>query len=130
MQFCKNSLNWIAPSTVGEKVTVTAAVQYKEEMMWRFVGTKNDFKLVNKKGEFAYFDGTNESGSLKTSASDGDTDAYKFSLVVSAGAYAQAWEIKPTVVTSTTYPHLNMYQGANEGTSISVWSAADGGNPM
>ena len=130
MQFCKNSLNWIAPSTVGEKVTVTAAVQYKEEMMWRFVGTKNDFKLVNKKGEFAYFDGTNESGFLKTSASDGDTDAYKFSLVVSKGSYAQAWEIKPTVVTSTTYPHLNMYQGANEGTSISVWSAADGGNPM
>ena len=130
MQFCKNSLNWIAPSTVGEKVTVTAAVQYKEEMMWRFVGTKNDFKLVNKKGEFAYFDGTNESGFLKTSASDGDTDAYKFSLVVSKGSYAQAWEIKPTVVTSTTYPHLNMYQGAKEGTSISVWSAADGGNPM
>ena len=130
MQFCKNSLNWIAPSTVGEKVTVTAAVQYKEEMMWRFIGDKNSFKLVNKKGEYAYFDGTDENGSLKTSASDGDTDAYKFSLVVSKGSYAQAWEIKPTVVTSTTYPHLNMYQGANEGTSISVWSAADGGNPM
>lgn len=130
MQFCKNSLNWIAPSTVGEKVTVTAAVQYKEEMMWRFVGTKNDFKLMNKKGEYAFFDGTDENGSLKTSASDGDTDAYKFSLVVSKGSYAQAWEIKPTVVTSTDHPHLNMYQGATEGHSIAVWTAADGGNPM
>ncbi|MDD7524215.1 MAG: glycoside hydrolase family 95 protein, partial [Alloprevotella sp.] len=130
MQFCNGSFNWIAPSTVGEKVTVTAAVQYKEEMMWRFIGNKNSFKLVNKKGEYAYFDGTDENGSLKTSASDGNTDAYKFSLVVSKGSYAQAWEIKPTVVTSTDHPHLNMYQGATEGHSIAVWTAADGGNPM
>lgn len=130
MQFCKNSLNWIAPSTVGEKVTVTAAVQYKEEMMWRFIGDKNSFKLMNKKGEYAFFDGTDENGSLKTSASYGNTDAYKFSLVVSKGSYAQAWEIKPTVVTSTDHPHLNMYQGATEGHSIAVWTAADGGNPM
>ncbi|WP_235385733.1 glycosyl hydrolase family 95 catalytic domain-containing protein [Prevotellamassilia timonensis] len=130
MQFCNGSFNWIAPSTVGGQVTVTKSQLYKEEMMWRFIGNKNSFKLMNKKGEFAYFDGTNESGFLKTSASDGDTDAYKFSLVVSKGSYAQAWEIKPAGVTSTTYPHLNMYQGAKEGTSISVWSAADGGNPM
>ena len=131
MQFCNGSFNWKAPSTVGGQVTVTKSLQYKEEMMWRFVGTKNDFKLVNKKGEFAYFDGTNQNGFLKTSTSDGDTDAYKFSLVVSTGGgYEQAWEIKPAGVTSTTYPHLNMYQGAIEGKPISVWSAADGGNPM
>ena len=130
MQFCNGSFNWIAPSTVGGQVTVTAAVQYKEEMMWRFIGDKNSFKLMNKKGEYAFFDGTDENGSLKTSASDGNTDAYKFSLVVSKGSYAQAWEIKPTVVTSTDHPHLNMYQGATEGHSIAVWTAADGGNPM
>lgn len=131
MQFCNGSFNWIAPSTVGNQVTVTKSLQYKEEMMWRFVGTKNDFKLVNKKGEFAYFDGTDQNGFLKTSSSDGGTDAYKFSLVVSTGGgYEQAWEIKPAGVTSTTYPHLNMYQGAIEGHSISVWSAANSGNPM
>ena len=130
MQFCNGSFNWIAPSNVGGQVTVTAAVQYKEEMMWRFIGNKNSFKLMNKKGEYAFFDGTDENGSLKTSASDGNTDAYKFSLVVSKGSYAQAWEIKPTVVTSTAHPHLNMYQGATEGHSIAVWTAADGGNPM
>ncbi|MGM9694994.1 MAG: glycosyl hydrolase family 95 catalytic domain-containing protein [Alloprevotella sp.] len=130
MQFCNNSLNWIAPSTVGEQVTVTAAVLYKEEMMWRFIGDKDDFKLINKKGEYAFFDGTNQNGFLKTSTTDGDTDAYKFSLVVSKGAYAQAWEIKPAVVTSTDYPHLNMYQGAYEGKPISVWSAGDGGNAI
>ena len=130
MQFCNNSLYWVAPASVGEKVTVTATAQYKEEMMWRFIGNKNSFKLVNKKGEFAYFDGTNQDGFLKTSTTADDTDKYKFSLVVSKGAYAQAWEIKPTGVTSTSYPHLNMYQGANEGTSISVWSAGDGGNPI
>ena len=130
IQFCNNSLNWIAPTTVGEKVTVTASTQYKEEMMWRFIGNKNSFKLVNKKGEFAYFDGTNQNGFLKTSTTADDTDKYKFSLVVSKGSYAQAWEIKPTGVTSTQYPHLNMYQGAHEGKPISVWTAGDGGNPM
>ena len=130
IQFCNNSLNWIAPATVGGQVTVTADAKYKEEMMWRFIGNKNSFKLVNKKGEFAYFDGTNQNGFLKTATSDGNTDAYKFSLVVSKGNYAQAWEIKPTGVTSTQYPHLNMYQGAHEGKPISVWTAGDGGNPM
>ncbi|MDD6921396.1 MAG: glycoside hydrolase family 95 protein, partial [Bacteroidales bacterium] len=131
MQFCNGSFNWIAPSTVGNQVTVTKSLQYKEEMMWRFVGTKNEFKLVNKKGQYAYFDGQNESGSLKTSSSDGGTNAaYKFSLVASAGSYLQAWEIKPAGVTSNDYPHLNMYQGAEEGHSISVWSAGNSGNPM
>ena len=130
MQFCNGSFNWKAPSTVGNQVTVTKDLQYKEEMMWRFVGTKNEFKLVNKKGEYAYFDGTDQNGFLKTSSSDGGTDAYKFSLVASAGDYLQAWEIKPTGVTSNDYPHLNMYQGAIEGHSISVWSAANSGNPM
>ena len=130
IQFCNNSLNWIAPTTVGEKVTVTASTQYKEEMMWRFIGNKNSFKLVNKKGEFAYFDGTDQNGFLKTSTTADDTDKYKFSLVVSKGSYAQAWEIKPTGVTSTTYPHLNMYQAAQEGKPISVWTAGNGGNPM
>ena len=124
MQFCNGSFNWIAPSTVGGQVTVTKSLQYKEEMMWRFVGTKNEFKLVNKKGEFAYFDGN----FLKTSSSDGGTNAYKFSLVVSGGAYLQAWEIKPAVVNGTDY--LHMYQGATEGNSISVYGAGDGGNPM
>ena len=124
MQFCNGSFNWKAPSTVGNQVTVTKDLQYKEEMMWRFVGTKNDFKLVNKKGEYAYF----EDSFLKTSASDGGTDAYKFSLVASAGDYLQAWEIKPAVVNGTDY--LNMYQGATEGHSISVYGAGDGGNPM
>ena len=130
MQFCMNTLYWVAPGSVGEKVTVTAAAKYKEEMMWRFIGNKNSFKLVNKKGQFAYFDGTDQNGFLKTSTTADDTDKYKFSLVVSKGAYAQAWEIKPTGVTSTTYPHLNMYQAASEGKPISVWSAGDGGNPM
>ena len=130
MQFCKNSLYWVAPATVGGEVTVTAAAKYKEEMMWRFIGDKNSFKLVNKKGQYAYFDGTDQNGRLKTAASDANTDAYKFSLVVSKGSYAQAWEIKPTGVTSTSYPHLNMYNGANEGTSIAVWTAGDGGNPI
>ncbi|MDY4558622.1 MAG: glycoside hydrolase N-terminal domain-containing protein [Alloprevotella sp.] len=130
IQFCKNSLNWIAPTTVGGEVTVTASTQYKEEMMWRFIGNKNSFKLVNKKGEFAYFDGTGTNGRLKTAASDGNTDAYKFSLVVSKGSYAQAWEIKPTVVTDTNNPHLNMYSGATAGNPISVYMAGDGGNPM
>ena len=130
IQFCNGSLNWSAPATVGEKVTVTVDAKYKEEMMWRFIGNKNSFKLVNKKGEFAYFDGTDQNGFLKTAASDENTDAYKFSLVVSKGNYAQAWEIKPTGVTSTQYPHLNMYQGAHEGKPISVWTAGDGGNPM
>ncbi len=130
IQFCNNSLNWIAPTTVGGEVTVIRSTQYKEEMMWRFIGDKNSFKLVNKKGEFAYFDGTNTSGRLKTADSDGNTDAYKFSLVVSKGNYAQAWEIKPTGVTDTNNPHLNMYSGASEGNSISVYLAGDGGNPM
>ncbi|MDY5767557.1 MAG: glycoside hydrolase family 95 protein, partial [Alloprevotella sp.] len=130
IQFCNNSLNWIAPTTVGGEVKVTASTQYKEEMMWRFIGDKNSFKLVNKKGEFAYFNGTGTSGRLKTAASDGDTDAYKFSLVVSKGAYAQAWEIKPTVVANTDKPHLNMNEGAREGHPISVYTAGDGGNPM
>ena len=130
IQFCNNSLYWVAPATVGEKVTVTAAAKYKEEMMWRFIGNKNSFKLVNKKGQFAYFDGTNTSGRLKTADSDGNTDAYKFSLVVSKGSYAQAWEIKPTGVTDTNNPHLNMYSGATEGNPISVYRAGDGGNPM
>ena len=130
MQFCNGSFNWEAPSTVGDKVTVRKSLLHKNEMMWRFVGTKDDFKLVNKNGEFAYFEGTNQNGFLKTSSSDGGTDAYKFSLVASAGDYLQAWEIKPAGVTSNDYPHLNMYQGAIDGHSISVWSAADGGNPM
>lgn len=130
MQFCNNSLYWVAPATVGGEVTVTAAAKYKEEMMWRFIGDKNSFKLVNKKGEYAYFDGTDQSGRLKTASTADDTDKYKFSLVVSKGSYAQAWEIKPTGVTSTSYPHLNMYQGAIEGKPISVWEAGDGGNPI
>ncbi len=130
MQFCNGSFNWVAPSAVGGQVTVTNSLRYEEEMMWRFVGTKNEFKLVNKKGEYAYFDGTDQTGFLKTSSSDGGTDAYKFSLVVSEGAYLQAWEIKPAGVTSNTYPHLNMYQGEGEGKPISVWEARDGNNPM
>ncbi len=127
MQFCNGSLNWVAPSTVGGQVTVTKSLLDKEEeMMWRFVGTKNEFKLVNKKGQYAYF----HDNFLKTSESvdNNNADAYKFSLVVSAGAYLQAWEIKPAVVNGTDY--LNMYQGAYEGKPISVYGAGDAGNPM
>ena len=34
---------------MGEKVTVTASTQYKEEMMWRFIGDKNSFNPGTKK---------------------------------------------------------------------------------
>lgn len=128
IQFSKGS-NVLKDNGVGSAVT-TASAEPADAMLWKFVGTRDNFQIVSKLGNYAVISTTAQGGNsapLRTSATAYDSG---FKLVETTNTtYAGAWEIASN---DATYSGkcFNQWGGTSTGVTIGQWDAADNNNPL
>lgn len=131
LQF-RNQMKAFADKGLGECVR-TENPEPVEEQLWKLVGNKDNFQIVNKLGRYVVVSNQSESntgaGVNGTPVRTSDK-AYEhgFSLLESNnGTYAPAWEIQPN---DTKGKCFNQWGGAGTGKTIGVWNAHDNNNPI
>jgi alpha-L-fucosidase 2 len=120
----QNSQNTVASGGVGNNA-LQASIARSDEQLWKLVGTKDNFQLINRLGEYASVTGSGNYTYLTTS-----TEAYAggFSLVETTNSSYIGWEIKINDVSDKAY--MNQFQGASVGNPVGFWSIGDQGNPV
>ncbi len=126
LQFCISGQT-LQDNGTGKNVTYGEA-DPSDAQMWKLVGSKDNFQLVSKLGNFATIVGSGNSARLQASATP---DAYGFSLTETANAtYAPNWEIAWNGSNSGKNS-LNRWGGGELALSeIGLWSANDNNNPI
>lgn len=105
---------------------VQSARRRMPAQLWKFVGDKNGFTLVNKAGGNAYFNGTAGTGKLQVSTSK----STEFVLTETTNStHAPAWEIS-LKSNGGSKPGLNQTGGTAIGNAISTWTTGDANNPF
>ena len=119
----------LASGGVGGQATTTQMNNVKSQW-WKFVGTAENFQLVNKDGNYV----TIKSGTaLNGQTGDllhmvAEPDAKGFSIVKSANTtYLDSYEI---VWNGTPGKGFNQWGGAGAGKSVGVWNLGDANNPL
>lgn len=101
----------------GQKVLTATKNGSNEAQQWAFIGTKDSFKLVSKKGNQAKM-----SGDRLTTAASGDD----FIMVATQNSsYSGSFEILPKDNQSVGF---NCYGGVGIGKEIALWDKSDNGN--
>ncbi|MBR4782590.1 MAG: glycoside hydrolase family 95 protein [Bacteroidaceae bacterium] len=107
--------------------TILAKADPVDGQLWKLVGTKDNFQLISKLGNYATITGTGNAARLATSSSTPYSAG--FSLAETSNAtYAPAWEITANGVSGNN--RFNQWQGAEVGHQIGLWSAGDVNDPL
>ena len=102
----------------GQKLK-TAAKSANDGQKWQFIGTKENFKMKSKKGNFVSF----ASDRFTTSKTSG----IELKLVGSTNANAsECFEIQK----KTSNRSMNQFGGAGTGKELGEWTAGDPNNPL
>lgn len=96
---------------------ITAARANADGQKWALVGTRNDFRLVSKRGNGVTY--ANDKFRTTTSANQG----VSFRLVNGS----ECWELQRT---SETAKCLNQWGGTGAGVTLGEWQAGDGNNGL
>lgn len=117
----KNSTLTIEAQALGAEMKL-AKPSPKFSQMWRLVGTRDNFQLINKNGHYA---AVNPQGFLITQTTQ---PSYAFKLIATShAASVPAWEIQRTNVEGSSF---NQWQWAVAGSKIGFWHANDKNNPV
>ncbi|MDE6120047.1 MAG: hypothetical protein K2F82_09300, partial [Muribaculaceae bacterium] len=88
--FCRSNLV-ITDNGAGQPATIQAAA-INEGQIWKLVGSKENFQLINKAGRYASVSGSGDNARLVTGAAP---DASGFQLISTGNSsFAGNWEIK------------------------------------
>ncbi len=101
----------------GQKVLTATKNSSNEGQQWAFIGTKDSFKLVSKKGNQAKM-----ANNRLTTAASGDN----FSMIATSnGTYSGSFEILPQ---GNTTQGFNCLGGVDVGKEIGLYTKGDNGN--
>jgi alpha-L-fucosidase 2 len=115
-----NSSNTVASAGV-DNFCLQAKIKRDDAQLWKLVGTKTNFQLINKLGGYASVNGK---------------------LMVSDQPYTAGFAIEPTSNTNTNYEaaweiknnasanYLNQWSGTTVGYYLGFWSKGDNNNPL
>lgn len=104
---------------------VTAEAEPADGQLWKFVGTRDDFQLVSKAGNYAYVDGTGNGARLKTQTS---APATGFSIgEAECTQYPLSLEIRAKALTGNNV-YLNQWSDLRVGQEIGFWAHSDQNN--
>ncbi len=115
---------------VGEAVRLAGAAP-TDAMLWKLVGTKDNFQIINKLGHYAVIsdqalgEGEPNNGGACSNPLRISETAYTggFSLTEATNAtYPKSWLIKPN---SHNGGYFNCWGGTQAGSSIGLWTAKD-----
>ncbi|MCM1108603.1 MAG: glycoside hydrolase family 95 protein [Clostridium sp.] len=128
IQFCNNN-SVITSNGIGQNVTRPTTAAPVPTKLWKLVGEKENFQIVNKDGEYLGVSGSGDAARVIAS-----TTAYApgFSLIESPSTFAGSWEIKANGITGNNNC-MNMWQGASSSAMlIGFWagSASEKGNAL
>lgn len=102
----------------GQKL-ITVADADGDADYWMFVGTKDNFTMKSKAGNYVNYNGSNF-----TSTNDA-SNAVTLRLI--AGATNGTWEIQRTAVSDKC---MNQWGGTGAGKALGEWNAGDANNPV
>lgn len=127
----KNQLNALADMGLGECVR-TAAPDPSKGQLWKLVGDKDNFQLVNQLGHYAVVSDrqeTNTGAGVNNNPirTESTPHAAGFSLLETNNNYAPGWEIQPNDNKGKCF---NQWGGATVGRTIGIWNANDNNNPV
>ena len=124
IEFAQNN-NTILDQGAGSNTILTKADPV-DGQLWKLVGSKNNFQLVSKLGNYATVSGTGNSARLATGATPYSAG---FSLVETTNStFSPAWEIMANDISGNN--RFNQWQGAEVGHAIGLWSAGDINDPL
>lgn len=126
VEFARNN-NLIASQGDGKNAVLAKpnSMAY-DRQVWKVVGSKSNFQLINAAGEYAVITGTGNAARVAASTTP---FAPGFSLVASSNAsYPDTWEIQVNGVSGNN--RFNQWEGPNTGNPIGLWSANDVNNPL
>lgn len=119
LQFCDGKAV-IEDQGAGQDVLTAGINTISSGQLWKFVGTKDNFRLISQYGNTLdfkdnFFCTTAEGGvELRLIQSENET-------------YTSSWEIQPTSMTDQC---MNQYEGNGEGRKLSVYDAKDNNNSL
>ena len=124
IEFVQNN-NTILDQGAGTNTVLTKADPV-DGQLWKLVGTKDNFQLVSRLGNYATISGSGNSARLATGATPYSAG---FSLVETTNAtFSPAWEIMANDISGNN--RFNQWQGAEVGHAIGLWSAGDINDPL
>lgn len=126
LKFCENG-NTIQDAGLNQSV-VLAYPDPIDEQLWKLVGNKDDFQLINKAGHYAFVSGEDGDDSARLQTQTGKWTGSFCLRTTSYATYAPAWEIH--VNGNEQRPALNQWSGAEVGNEIGLWLANDKNNPL
>ncbi|MBQ7741834.1 MAG: glycoside hydrolase family 95 protein [Bacteroidaceae bacterium] len=124
IEFAQNN-NTILDQGAGSNAILTKADPV-DGQLWKLVGSRDNFQLVSKLGNYATISGSGNSARLATGATPYSAG---FSLVETTNSsHSPAWEIMANDVSGNN--RFNQWQGAEVGHAIGLWSAGDVNDPL
>jgi len=120
IQFC-NSLLFLTGNDDNANLTTQEGTlsTASDKQLWKFVGTRTGFQMVNKAGQYACY--SSSASRIQASSSE---DASGWSLLANGSAY---WQLK-WKGTSTTKAYMNQWGGTGAGTTLGLWTSGDTNN--
>ncbi|MBO4550890.1 MAG: glycoside hydrolase N-terminal domain-containing protein, partial [Bacteroidaceae bacterium] len=107
----------------SQNVTTQSRKYAEKSQLWKLVGNKESFQLVNKgSGHYAYYDGSR----VKCRAS-ADTNGFTIEKTTNTN-YAGKYEIAWNGAEGQNYRYFNQWGGTGAGKEIGLWQAADVNN--
>ena len=105
---------------VSKNVTTQGRKYGEQSQLWKLVGNKDNFQLVNKgSGRKAYYDGSR----VKTRTT-ADTNGFTLEATTNAN-YKGKYEIAWLGASSSANRYFNQWGGTGPGKEIGLWQAAD-----
>lgn len=104
----------------GQNLLTVADADGAEEY-WMFIGTKDNFTMKSKAGNYVSFNNS----AARFASSNAATSAVKLRMV--AGATDGTWEIQRTSVTANC---MNQFGGTGAGKQLGEWGKGDPNNPV
>lgn len=109
----------------ADQKCVTAEVEPAAGQLWKFVGTRENFQLVSKLGNYAYADGSGNAARLKTQTT---APAQGFSLGASGSSdYPIALEMGANAISGNN-KYVNQWESMRLGQEIGFWAHANRNN--
>ena len=107
----------------GKNITTQGRKYGEQSQMWKLVGNKDNFQLVNKgSGRYAYCD-----GSRAKTRQAADSNGFTLEKTTNAN-YAGKYEIAWKGATGQSNRYFNQWGGTGPGKEIGLWQAADVNN--
>ena len=107
----------------SKNVTTQSRKYGEQSQLWKLVGDKDNFQLVNKgSGRYAYYDGSR----VKTRQT-ADSQGFNIEKTTNTN-YVGKYEIAWVGAASQTNRYFNQWGGTGVGKEIGLWQAADANN--